>query len=415
MRLKLSALGLAILSCATGTVGAQQTDAALPQQQISIQPMTSVDPSSGKGYFQDPYPIHTTSPDGARALPVFAGTNQKLLSCTGSLRPDCFAASPVKLEPGPFADKVTAAGAHLNNFENLNIFQDDTGAWQMAVTAHLKKIGGTGSGWNVILHAHPTSNGPGVPTAWEVDDVLVGGIEKPAPDNYDGKYFEDNGTLYLVYNRKVGEGQDAVVAQAMKSPSQKAGVPPVPLLGPEMADGGYNSELAFGLNQPKTVKLIETGNITKIDGKYVMTYSVGTYNRPDYKSGIAWSDHFLPTAGTYYRRVQMPDKAGIWGQINHPEVKYLLQAQKPAWPNYVGQQVLAPGVPAIIRTADQQYYLTFAGYDPSDAPTDEKHLYKGAHRRPYYVRLKVDVPAGKTVDGASAAELARWVEPANGT
>ncbi|QWT21286.1 hypothetical protein KPL74_04625 [Bacillus sp. NP157] len=388
----------------------QQASADTLSPRILVHPMTTVDPSTGVGYFQDPYPIHTSAPDAKPGLPVFSGTTQQLLSCPGVMRPDCFSATRVTLDPGPFAAQAAAQGATINNFEGLNIFQDDAGTWQMAVTAHLKK--GTGDGWNVVMHAHARGQAMGVPTAWVADTLLVGDLGRPAPDNYNGKYFADNGTLYLIYNKKVGEGQDAVVAQVMLSPTQKGDHAPVPLLGPETANGGYNSELADGLNQPNAVKLVETGNVTKIDGKYVMTYSVGTFNRRDYKSGIAWSDTFLPPSGTYYRRVEQPDTAGVWGQANHSEVRYLLQSQIPAWPNYVGGQVLAPGVPSIVRGPKGAYFLAFAGYDPSDAPTNDKGLYKGPHRRPYYVRLDVHVPGGKTVVGASMRELAGWVEPA---
>lgn len=376
-------------------------------QRIDIRPMTSVDTSTGKGYFQDPYPIHTNVSEARPGLPVFAGTTQQLLSCAGEIHATCFKGERVTLEPGQFGGQVTDAGASINNFENLNIFQDGAGTWHMAVTAHLKR--GNGAGWNVILHAHPITTSRDVPVAWEVDTLLVGDVNRPAPDNYDGKYFEDDGNLYLLYNKKVGEGQDAVVAQVMATATRKAASRPVTLLGPETTDGGYNSELAFGLDQPNTVKLIETGNVTKINGKYAMTYSVGTFNRPDYKPGIAWSDTFLPAPGTYYRRVQKMDTAGVWGRANHPEVKYLLQAQKPAWPNYVARQVLAPGVPAIIQDANGEYYLTFAGYDPSDAPVNDDGLYKGARRRPYYVKLKVRVPPRAMVAGAGMEELSGWV------
>lgn len=128
-------------------------------------------------------------------------------------------------------------------------------------------------------------------------------------------------------------------------------------------------------------------------------------------TGIAWSDHVLPTTtGAYYKRVQKNDTAGVWGQPNHAEVQYLVQAQEAQWPNYVADQVLAPGVPSIVSDTSGQNYLVFAGYAPSDAPTQDG-LYIGSHRRPYYVRPNVQIPQNATVDGTSALDLTNWVQP----
>lgn len=376
---------------------------------IVVQPMTTVSVNAGTGYFQDPYPIHIVSLNVTPAPLTFSGTTKALLSCAGQVQPDCFSSTPVQLDPGILTSLTANAGSTINNFEGLNIYQDNAGKWQMAVTAHLSKPGMTD--WNVILHAKPTSTPGGVPTSWTIDALLVGDPGKFAPDNYDAKYIEDQGTLYLTYNKQIVVGQDGVVAQAMTSATTPATSDPVPLLGPETSNGGYNSELADGLGSTSTVKLVETGNITKIQGKYVMTYSVGTFNRPDYKAGIAWSDTFLPQPGSYYQRVQKTDTMGLWGQANHAEVQYLLQSQIAQWPNYVASQVLAPGVPAIVSDTTGAYYLTFAGYDPSDAPTDSNGLYLGTHRRPYYVKLNVQIPAGSTVASTSPQSLASWIQP----
>jgi hypothetical protein len=374
--------------------------------------MTAVNVSAGTGYFQDPYPIHTVTSGSTPGLPTFSGTTKQLISCAGQLQPACFTSTSITVDFGSFATQAQGAGASISSYGNLNIYQDNAGTWQMAVTANLSN---PSSNWHAILHAHPTSSNSGIPTAWMADALLVGSLVTPGMDNYDGKYFEDSGTLYLVYNKNVGKDQDGVVAQAMTSASKTDGSSPVPLLGPETVNGGYNSEYSEGLNSSSAVKLIETGNITKIQGKYVMTYSDGTYNRPDYKSGIAWSDTFLPPTGTYYQRVQKIDTAGVWGQPNHAEAEYLLQSQIAQWPNYVASQVLAPGVPAIITDASGNYYLSFAGYDPADAPTDSNGLYLGTHRRPYYIKLQVQIPTGATVTGTSPQALTSWVQPVTGS
>jgi hypothetical protein len=410
----ISASSLALLGCGSSTSTSPSSGGTEPSSsQITIQPMTSVNVSAGTGYFQDPYPIHTIASSTTPGLPTFSGTTQQLLSCSGQLQPACFTSTKVTMDAGTFTAQTQAAGSSINNFEGLNIYQDSSGAWQMAVTAHLTNS--SSNGWNVILHASPKSTSSGIPTAWIADALLVGSLGTPDTDDYDGKYFEDSGTLYLTYNKNVGKDQDGVVAQAMVSASVPATSDPVPLLGPETSNGGYNSEYADGLNSSSSVKLIETGNITKIDGKYVMTYSAGTYNRPDYKAGIAWSDTFLPQSGTYYQRVQKVDTAGVWGQPGHAEVQYLLQSQIAQWPNYIASQVLAPGVPAIITDANGNYYLSFAGYDPSDAPINTSGLYEGPHRRPYYIKLQVQIPSGATVSGTSPQDLVNWVQPVTGS
>lgn len=378
---------------------------------LAIEPMTTVNVSTGTGYFQDPYPIHMLTASSASGLPSFAGTTQQLLSCSTQIHPGGFTSSKVTLDPGKFKMMTDQLGSKINNFENLNIYQDNAGAWQMAVTAHLTATGK--NPWNVILHASPTSSFPGVPTSWVADALLVGKLDVAAPENYDGKYFEDSGTLYLIYSATLVKGvQAGIVAQAMVSATTPAGTAPVPLLGSETLNGGYNSEI-FNSNSATDpdLKLMETGNVTKIQGKYVMTYSDGSYNQPNYKSGIAWSDNFLPTSGFYYTRVQKIDTAGVWGKPNHAEVQYLLQAQIAQWPNYVAKQVLAPGVPAIVNDANGTYYLTFAGYDPSDAPTDSLGNYLGIKRRPYYLKLRVQIPSGSTVGATSPLSLTSWIQP----
>ncbi|RZJ91695.1 MAG: hypothetical protein EOO60_07660, partial [Hymenobacter sp.] len=361
--------------------------------------MTAVIVGSTTGYFSDPYPVRTFTPSTTSSFPSFVGTTKQLLTCPGTIQPACFASSPNTIAPGPFTQQAALVGTTINGFENLNAYQDNAGAWQMAVTALVSKTSG-GKEWSVILHAHPTTASVGIPTAWVADALLVGDFGQFASANYDGKYFEDSGTLYLLYSMKLtGQTlQDGIVAQVMVSAAKPDLLSsPVPMLGPENSNGGYNSELFDGLPKSSDIRLIETGNIIKIQGKYVMTYSDGGYNRPDYKAGIAWSDTFLPPSGSYYQRVQKIDTDGLWGQPNHAEVQYLLQSQIPQWPNYVADQVLSPGVPSIVSDTNGHYYLMFAGYDPSDAPTNADGYYQGSHRRPYYVRLNVQIPAAASV------------------
>jgi hypothetical protein len=264
------------------------------------------------------------------------------------------------------------------------------------------------SNWTVILHAHPTGTTPGaVPTNWEADSLLVGSFTNPSKADYDGKYFEDAGKLYLVYSDRLSDtpARDGIVARLMTAPETVAATAPTVLLAP----GDYSSELFFGLHQSDNFKLIETGNITVVDNKFVMAYSTGAYYEPDYKIGLAWSDTFLPAAGQSYRKLTTTDSGGVWGKAGRPEVRYLMQSQEPGWPNYVGKTVLAPGVPAVVQDG-RGWYLTFAGYLPSDAPVDPKTgHYVPSSRRPFFAPLSVRVPTGASVAGTSDADLANWI------
>jgi hypothetical protein len=90
------------------------------------------------------------------------------------------------------------------------------------------------------------------------------------------------------------------------------------------------------------------------------------------------------------------------------EVRYFLQAQERAWPNYVGDRVLAPGVPSVVLDGSGAYYLYFAAFDPLDAPLLQGN-FDPSHRRPYFIHLQVNVPANTSVIAATDAELATWV------
>ncbi|MGH3856515.1 MAG: hypothetical protein ACRDR6_24110 [Pseudonocardiaceae bacterium] len=403
-------LGLLAAGCAPAANGRAMAGPAPALTQV-IQPMTNVTEHPRQGYFSDPYPIHVATSHAAAIPQSFSGTTTEVLSCAGKPTAGCFHASQITVKIGSALRQQAATnGSTLGTGINNNIFQDDSGAWHMAVTYYVsnRKHHPNARAWTAILHAHPVSTpGTTVPTSWVADSLLIGSFTSPTKANYDGKYFENAGKLYLVYsNRLPGTpARDGIVAQLMSSPEHVAPAPPAVLLAP----GDYNSELFFGLHQPNTFKLIETGNITKIDGKYVMAYSTGAYDEPDYKTGLAWSDTFLPDPGDSYRKITMPDTAGVWGKAGHPEVRYLLQSQEPHWPNDIGRTVVAPGVPAVIQDA-QRWYLTFAGYLPSDAPVSPKTgHYAPSSRRPFFAALSVHIPAEATVAHASDAELAHWI------
>ncbi len=393
-------------------------DAAAPR--IAIQPATTIIPQDasnpktpGSGYFSDPYPIHL-SPAVRASLPqLFSGTTKQALACPPVIQANCVDAADITVSPGPLEAEAQAAGSTITIAENNNIYQADNGTWHMATTFFVKNPAFPGvTHWNVIAHAHPLN--PNFPSDWVADSVLVGSFSKPAKANYDGKFFVDAGKPYLIYSKRLSDNpaRDGIVALPIESFTKAADVEPTILLKPDDADGGFNSELFFGLGSKNTFKLVETGNITEIDGKYALAYSTGAYDEVGYKTGVAWSDTFLPEPGAFYKKALRPDPTGIWGQLNHQEVQYLLQSQEAAWPNYVAGQVLAPGVPSLLQNRSGAWELFFAAYLPSDSPTLPKTgFFDPSHRRPFVVGLTVNIPRGATVSTTSNRELATWLTP----
>ena len=247
--------------------------------QIAIEPMTQVDPTTGAGYFSDPYPIRI-APQWANASlpPSFSGTTKQILSCWHLLRKDCFQGRPSDVQGGSLAQQAQAGGTTPGAFKTSSIFRDGSGRRHMATTVQVKNptVYPDLKHWNVIVHAHPDAFSENA--------------------DYDGKYVEDSGNLYLLYSRRLSENpaHDGIVAQPMRSETQLAPVAPIVLLAPDVIDGGLNSEYFFLFKASDQFKLVETGDVTVIGGKYVMAYSTGAYDQPNYKTGLAWPDTFLP-------------------------------------------------------------------------------------------------------------------------
>ncbi|MGI4757903.1 MAG: hypothetical protein ACRYGF_13765 [Janthinobacterium lividum] len=386
--------------------------------QISIQPLTTVDATAGTGYFPDPLPVHFAQgvfPTGSNSI-TFSGSNQTLLTCPDPIQAGHCQTSSIKVDPSAYRAQANLAGFYLPSVGNNNIYQDSSGNWQMATTLHLATDAAGSDPWNVIAHARPkapgSATGSTVPGDWIVDAILVGSVTQPGTKaNYDGKYFEDGGNLYLLFSKALQASplHDGVVAQLMDSPKAPASSETVTLIEPENDSfGGYNSEYFFpSVSSP--FKLVETGNVTKVDGKYAIAYSTGDFQNGNYKAAVAWSDTFLPKAGTTYKKVLLPDPTGVWGgPSGRPEVLYLLQAQKNAWPNDVFDQVQSPGVPAIVQDPGGTWYLFFAGYDPGEV-LGSAGLFTPGVRRPYFSKLSVAVPPNATVTATSNTALASWI------
>ncbi|MFI6350497.1 family 43 glycosylhydrolase [Streptomyces sp. NPDC050560] len=397
---------------ASGSASASAS-ASAPPGDISgaVHPATKVDTGTGQGYFPDPYPVRSSengsAPDGSASggssSLTLTGTRNQAITCQGDIESGCFQEKQLRIRVDPALKKRLAArGVRLKSSENHDISRLASGSWDMALTFHMDtEKNPEVKHWHVIMHARPASvPAHGTPTSWVADSLLVGDTTHPTKGNYDGKYFEDHGKLYLLYSKRVGN-DNVLLAQPMESPEKTASGRATVLLAP----GDYTSEYATSKHKNK---LVESGSVVRINGKYALTYSTGSYDRPEYKAGIAWSDTFLPPAGKQYRRVTTTDTEGVWGKPGRPEVRYLIQSMEPSWPNYAAKAVTAPGAPAIASDGGH-WYLVFAGYKPSDAPKESGGVFDGSHRRPFYAPLSVHVPDGASVAGSSEADLAKWV------
>jgi hypothetical protein len=422
-RFKLRILGLTVFMLSSSAGLQAQNESATTTNttpsQLAIRPMTDVNVPDHLGYFGDPYPIHLAPWEEPLLPQFFSGTTSELLQCERPIKAGCFSpiAVTVKSDQG-IADTLNAAGNQIFDTINRNIYQTLDGSWQMAVTLWVEKQSNPSERWTVIAHARPRdADLLTPPTSWIADRILVGSLATKDFANYDGKYFQDEGILYLIYSKRLISdpvAHDGIVAQEMESPDKQAARGPAVLLAADTANGGFNSEY-FHTNPSASdsFKLIETGNIAKIANKYVMTYSVGDFEQRDYKTGVAFSDTFVPEDGGQYRKILQKDTAGVWGQPEHLEVRYLLQSQKAEWPNYIADQVIGPGVPSIVQEPNGRFLLFFDGFQPGDTPPAKQDAnpldIAPSERRPFYLPLHVDVPEDGSVSAATEKELASWI------
>ncbi len=406
-------LRAAVLAIVTTSAHAQPgtgpaTDDRTPP--LAIEAMTTIG-ANGAGYLADPQPVHL-APAAGRDLQILSGTTKAILRCAYPISPGCFTWAPITVDAGSLHGAIAAAGASITNFQNVDLFQDDAGTWHAVVTigVHTPRHP---RHWTVVAHAHPTQPAaPGsAPLAWSADTLLAGSFSDPVEGNYDAKYLEDEGKLYLLYVVNTAPApalRNTIVIQAMQSPTQPAASAPVTLLAPGDRHGPLQSEL-YSQTQ---AKLVEAPYISRIGGKYALTYSTGAYLTPGYKAAVAWSDSLLPAAGSHYRKVLQPDPLAIWGNTGRLEVRYLVQSQKPRWPNFTGTQVIGPGVAAAVQGPEGTWWMFFNGFAPGDMPADPSGRIDADHRRPFALRLHATVPADRSVAQATDAELAEWLQPA---
>jgi len=234
-------------------------------------------------------------------------------------------------------------------------------------------------------------------TQWHIDKLLVGDPEGKSGLAYDQNMVrDDDGQLYLLYNFAEARHHDVhIMAQRMLDP-----VTPDPsfaarkILSPE----GFRSED----RNPDYIQIVEATNIAKVQDQYVLLYSVGDFALQDgtsnYKLGIAFSDTLVPSEGSTYRKIEIPDPGNIWGNENMGgvEIGYLLQSEQPSWPNYSAEFVVGPGLGNILHL-DGQYWLVFHGYRPDD------HNVSANMRYTWKMPLDIDVRGDRPMQ--------EWIRP----
>ena len=306
-------MSVVALTGATTSI-AQSTPGDVATSQLAIRSMTTID-QEGQGYFEDPYSVRL-EPTLKSNMEIISGTTFAVMSCVYPLREDCFSWTPDKIKIGALTRDVIAAKAVVTTFQNLNVFQADNGKWHAVVAADVQARGDmSGKHWTVLLHAHPTTSAPPevVPLSWTADTILSGSFSDDVQGNYDGKYFEDNGELYLLYVKNLIPEpalRNGIVIRRMISPRQFVSEAPTLLLAPGDRFGPLPSE-KFGSTP---ARLVEAPFIIKLANTYALIYSTGDYMESDYKAGVAWSDTLIPANGGHYRKVLQEDVAGVWGQ-----------------------------------------------------------------------------------------------------
>lgn len=249
---------------------------------------------------------------------------------------------------------------------------------------------------------------PGEPIRrWRFNRILAGDKSGDGPMAYDPYVQRDaDGDLYLFYCHSDGRHTDVrIVAQRMLDPeTPDPDFEPRLILEPE----GYRSED----RNPGYIQLVEAANLAAFDGTYLLLYSVGDFalhaGQPsNYKIGVAFADQLIPPPGETYRKTVIPDPDNVWGNEDKTdEVWYLLQSQKPEWPNYCAEWVQGPGVASIVEIDDAPW-LVFHGYEPgldSIGPNDRR-VWKAPldvridRNRPQHEWVRVRLPKSQPTEG----------------
>jgi hypothetical protein len=210
---------------------------------------------------------------------------------------------------------------------------------------------------------------------WELESILIGDL-KLGHFAYDPEVVrDDDGQLYLFYSsghpNEVTSVDIHIKAVHMLDPATlDPDFAPRPVLSPD----GYRSED----RNPRFVQILEGATVKKIQGRWVLLYSVGDFRENNYKLGVAYSDRLIPLEGEFYRKPTAPDPKDLWknketaeeagdgdkvaaGEMmkeNGTEVVYLIQSEHKEWPNYLGDVISGAGIGTIVNL-DGQPILVF--------------------------------------------------------
>lgn len=234
---------------------------------------------------------------------------------------------------------------------------------------------------------------------WRLKNIVVGNPARQDWNYYESKVLEDtDGSRYLMYVARTGR-DNYMYARKLKAWGQlDPTAKPRVMLQPD----GHRSE---DRNGPGSMQLVEGGSIFKWRGKYILFYSVGDFVLNNYKLGVAFSDTLIPPAGQTYRKIKLPDPERVWGASHlRTDVGYLLQSEKPEWPNYSGRVVVGPGLGSIVMI-DHQPWLFFHGYKPDDRERRPENRFvfrvpvalefDGDSPTLNWIRAGIPTPAGK--------------------
>ncbi len=191
-------------------------------------------------------------------------------------------------------------------------------------------------------------------TKWKFKNVVVGDPSKQDWNCYESKILQDKDkTLYLMYVERTGR-DNFIYAQKLKSWGRIDAAAPRRLM---LRSEGYRSE---DRDKPGGMQIVEGGSIIEWKGKYILLYSAGDFLLNNYKLGMAFSDTLIPAKGHMYHKVKIPDPKKVWGDKgSKEEIGYLLQSEKPQWPNYCGNVAAGPGLGSLVTIDDKPWLLSF--------------------------------------------------------
>ena len=323
----------------------------------------------------DPYVIH----DGADWY-IF-GTGAETFFLQGkSLNPSDMRRVALELDYSGFSTPVR----HIWGFI---VYRHRDGTHHGYGTLHV------GDFHTVIAHFRPKEGetwSPGKPiTKWSFDRVMIGDVSRGDWNYYETKVVSDgDGTLYLVFVAREGRN-NVIVARRLRRPDAiDPRDPPHVLLRP----AGRRSE---DRDDPRGMQLVEGTSIFRFKGVYILLYSVGAFDKTNYKLGVAFSNTLIPPAGQTYTKVTMPDVRNVWGNPRPvDEIVYLMQSQRSDWPNYSGSMVVGPGLGSIVNY-EGRLWLVFHGYKPDDSQRNPANRY--VWRVPLGIEIRGRVPTAQWV------------------